>query len=251
MSAIRLGVLVLVAAQTCCAAFAQPIAAPPHAPAGSQPFVPPPDSPSANLPSPPGHHYYVTIFGSGQNPLRFRRTHTFATITHLQETPDGPVVENSTISWMPATLNIRPFALRPERGVNLTQEESLRWAESKGLRTSVWGPFEIPERRYYLYMARKAELESGEFAYRATGAWREGQPVSNCGQSFSRVTTAGQYYVQPTPFPGEQGTSVLVDRMVRYAINPLIEYPEVRPLVVDPSAAVIHRQPGQRVPRFR
>lgn len=251
MSAIRLGVLVLVAAQTCCAAFAQPIAAPPYAPAGSQPFVPPPDSPSANLPSPPGHHYYITIFGSGQNPLRFKRTHTFATITHLQETPDGPVVENSTISWMPATLNIRPFALRPERGVNLTQEESLRWAESKRLRTSVWGPFEIPERRYYLYMARKAELESGEFAYRATGAWREGQPVSNCGQSFSRVTTAGQYYVQPTPFPGEQGTSVLVDRMVRYAINPLIEYPEVRPLVVDPSAAVIHRQPGQRVPRFR
>jgi len=200
--------------------------------------------------SPSGDHYYVTIFGSGQNPLRARRTHTFATVTHLQETPAGPVVENSTISWMPATLNIRPFALRPERGVNLTQEESLRWAESLGLRTSVWGPFEIPERRYELYLARKAELESGAIAYRATGAWTRDEPVSNCGQSFSRVTTAGQYYQQPTPFPGEQGTSELVKRMVRYAINPMIEHPEVLPLVVDPSAAV-HRRPGQFIPRFR
>lgn len=242
MSAPRLALLILVATQTGRAALAQPGVA--------QPYAPPPVPPSPSLPSPAGHHYYVTIFGSEQNPLRFKRTHTFATITHLHETPDGPVVENSTISWMPATLNIRPFALRPEPGVSLTQEESLRWAESKGLRTSVWGPFEIPERRYYLYMARKAELESGAIAYRATGAWAREQPVSNCGQSFSRVTTAGQYYRQPTPFPGEQGTSELVRRMVTYAINPMIEYPEVRPLVVDPSAAV-HREPGQFIPRFR
>lgn len=204
----------------------------------------------AQPPAQPEDHYFVTVFGTGQNPLRARRTHTFATLTHVRQTEVGPVVENSTISWMPATLRIRPFALRPEPGVNLTQEESFRWAESNGLRTSVWGPFEIPQRRYDLYMARKAELESGTIAYRAIGAWTKSQPVSNCGQSFSRVTTAGQYYQQPTPFPGEQGTSELVKRMVRYAITPMVEHPELLPAVVDPSAAV-HREPGERILRFR
>lgn len=197
--------------------------------------------------------YYITVFGSGSNPLRAKRTHTFATFTHVTETTAGPLVENHTISWMPATLNIRPLALRSETGVNLTQEQSLQWAESHGLRTSVWGPFKISPERFSSYMDRKADLESGRISYRALGGFTKDAPVSNCGQSFSRAGINGERFLQPTPFPGEQGTSELVRRAQRAAADegrPLIERTDLYPAVVAPGHSVVHREPGERIRRF-
>lgn len=195
--------------------------------------------------------YYITVFGAGSNPLRASRTHTFATFTRVQQTPDGPVVDNDTISWMPAMRRIRPLALRPEPGVNLTQEQTFRWIESKGIRTSVWGPFEIKPERYAVYLERKAELESGEVRYRAIGGFTKDATVSNCGQSFSRAGINGGRFLQPTPFPGEQGTSELVKRAARAAAaegRTLVERPELRPAVVtDPHPLT----PRERISRFR
>jgi hypothetical protein len=195
--------------------------------------------------------YYITVFGSGSHPLATRRTHTFATVSHVQQTPEGPVAVNDTISWMPATLHIRPFALRPEPGVNLTQEESLRWAESVGIRTSMWGPFEITPERYAALMARKADLENGRIAYRAVGGFTKSAPVSNCGQSFARAGVVGQKFLEPTPYPGEQGTSKLVERGIRTAPHPVVERPELRPAIVSPDHPVTVRDPAERIPRFR
>ena len=198
--------------------------------------------------------YYITVFGSGTLPLRASRTHTFATFTHIQQTPAGPVAENDTISWMPATLRIRPLAPRPEPGVNLTQEQTFRWIESKGIRTSVWGPFEIKPERYAAYLERKAELESGEVRYRAIGGFTKDATVSNCGQSFSRAGINGNRFLHPTPFPGEQGTSELVKRAVRAAAaegRTLVERPELRPAVVTDPHPLTPREPGERISRFR
>lgn len=198
--------------------------------------------------------YFITVFGSGSNPLRAHRTHTFATFTHVHETPAGPVVANDTISWMPAALRIRSLALRPELGVNLTQEQTFRWIESKGIRTSIWGPFEIKPERYAAYLERKAELESGDVRYRAIGGFTKDAAVSNCGQSFSRAGINGDRFLQPTPFPGEQGTSELVKRAVRAAAaegRTLVERPELRPAVVTDPYPLTPREPGERISRFR
>lgn len=195
--------------------------------------------------------YYITVFGSGSNPLRVKRTHTFATFSHVQQTPTGIVVENNTISWMPANLNIRALALRPERGVNLTQEQTFGWTESVGMRTSVWGPFRITPERYEALMARKAELESGRFSYRALGGFTKDAPVSNCGQSFARAGVVGQKFLQPTPLPGEQGTSLLVERGVHTAPHPVVERPDLLPVVVTAGHPVKQREPGERISRFR
>lgn len=197
--------------------------------------------------------YYITVFGSGSNPLRAKRTHTFATFTHVTETLAGPLVENHTISWMPATLNIRPFAVRSEAGVNLTQEQSLQWAASHGIRTSVWGPFQISPERFSMYLDRMADLESGRIKYRALGGWTKDAPVSNCGQSFARAGINGERFLQPTPFPGEQGTSELVRRAQRTAARegrPLVERTDLLPAVVAPGYSTVHREPGERIRRF-
>lgn len=207
-------------------------------------LVPAPPTPAQPT---PGH--YITVFGMGSRPLIASRTHTFATITRIQPTPTGDmIVTNDTISWLPATLRIRPLALRPELGVNLTQVETLRWGERLGIHTSAWGPFEITPERYAALMARKADLDSGRITYRAIGGLTRDAPVSNCGQSFTRAAQVGRRYLHPTPFPGVQGTSRLVDRMIRTASPPKVERPELLPAVVDPLA-VTHRQPGERIPR--
>ena len=202
----------------------------------------------------PADGYYITVFGSGSNPLRVKRTHTFATFSHVQQTPTGLVVENNTISWMPANFNIRALALRPELGVNLTQKESLRWAESKGIRTSVWGPFDIPPERYAAYMNRLAELESGAVLYRAIGGLRKSSTISNCGQSFSRAGINGSRFLHPTPFPGEQGTSELVKRAARATAaegRTLVERSNLLPVFLNPGHPVTQREPGERITRFR
>ena len=202
----------------------------------------------------PADGYYITVFGSGSNPLRVKRTHTFATFSHVQQTPTGLVVENSTISWMPANFNIRALAFRPERGVNLTQEQTFAWTESVGIRTSVWGPFRIPPERYDALMARKADLESGRFSYRALGGFTKSAPVSNCGQSFSRAGINGSRFLHPTPFPGEQGTSELVKRAARATAaegRTLVERSNLLPVFLNPGHPVTQREPGERITRFR
>jgi hypothetical protein len=194
--------------------------------------------------------HYVTVFGSGSNPLRFKHTHTFATFTKVTESPSGQVIENHTISWMPATLNIRPFALRPEPGVNLTQDQSFQWAESHGLRTSVWGPYNITPERYEALLVRETNLESGRFRYRAIGGFTKSSTVSNCGQSFTRAVVVGQRYLQPTPLPGEQGTSLLVERGFNTAPHPVSEHPELLPSILAPGHEAVPREPGERIRRF-
>jgi len=117
--------------------------------------------------------HYLLVFGSESHPKRPRFTHTWATI--VQATPDGPSadgyrLESQTISWMPASLRIRPLALRPERGVNLSLKATLRDCFCKGERVVMWGPYEFdPEpspgiwARVQMQIAR---LNSGRVLYK-------------------------------------------------------------------------------------
>jgi hypothetical protein len=79
-------------------------------------------SPEPALPPPPGpvicYRHYATLFGAQSVPFRIRYTHTWGTVVRTAVTPTGEYpVQIDTVSWMPATLEIRPLALRPEPGV--------------------------------------------------------------------------------------------------------------------------------------
>ena len=211
--------------------------------------------PSAFAQSLPGEHYYLTVFGSQSVPYRTRYTHTWATFVRAAPLADGGVsVQADTISWMPATLHIRPLAVRPEPGVNLSLAETLAWAAAVSSRVSVVGPFEIDADRYARLTARKAELQSGAIRYRAAGGPTRQSPVSNCGQSFPRASpVVGRRFLQPTPEPGEHGATRLAARYVRSGafVDPAVTHPWLLPAMgVDPTA-VVRRFPGEWVGRTR
>src|SRR5262249_23002992 len=95
-----------------------------------------PDSPAAQKtalefemePKPPGERYYMIVFGSQSVPLRPKYTHTWATAVRVvDQGPDtAPLIDHYTISWMPATLDIRPWRFSVEPGTNLDLHQSIQ-----------------------------------------------------------------------------------------------------------------------------
>lgn len=201
-----------------------------------------------------GERYYMTVFGAQSVPFRTRHTHTFAEFTRTVPTPTGEAVaETHTVSWLPATLRVRPLAVRPEPGVNLTLAETFAWVGSFGGRVSAWGPYQIGPDRYYPAVERKAELESGGIAYRAVGGFTRDAAVSNCGQSFSRAgPVVGRQFLQPTPLPGITGTAQLVNRYNRAGafIDPSVRHTELLPAIGADRYPLTPRQVGPRSPLF-
>jgi hypothetical protein len=116
---------------------------------------------------PVGERYYVIVFGSENTPRVPRFTHSWGTFIHVTEQGEGrePIVETRTISWMPATLDIRPWSFQIEPGVNLGLHETLRYALDTGEHIAQWGPSECRPELYYRASVQKDFLESGRMGY--------------------------------------------------------------------------------------
>src|SRR6516164_4570902 len=68
--------------------------------------------------------FYGIIFGEEDGRNRFCEAHTFATFVRVSLEGAGPeVVDQATISWLPAAGKVKLFK-RAERGRNYTLEES-------------------------------------------------------------------------------------------------------------------------------
>src|SRR5829696_6486189 len=92
----------------------------------------------------PGEFYYMMVFSAQVNSDDPSLTHTFATFvkaTGMGEPVKNRRTEVHTISWMPQSLNIMVLRPDPEPGTNLDLQSSLRWAESRNCRVSMWGPY--------------------------------------------------------------------------------------------------------------
>lgn len=117
--------------------------------------------------APPGEHFYITVFGSQTTPRIPRRTHSWATVVHVVDQAEGqpPLVESHTISWYPASLEIRPWTFRTEPGVNLDLQETLQQVCANGEHVSQWGPYECRPNLYFRFVMQKEFLESGRVGY--------------------------------------------------------------------------------------
>jgi len=181
MRATRLGFILLAAAFTGCAATAKR-----------------PPSPAQNIspqellaqPSPPNERYYLMVFGSQGCPRRPRYVHSWATVVKVTCPPEGgpPQIEQHTISWMPASLAIRPWNFRLEQGVNLdlhfTIEEMLRHNE----RVAMWGPYEVWHGLYDRFLIQKAFMESGQVQYQCIDTIGEAARTGEGGDCIHAVT---------------------------------------------------------------
>src|SRR4051794_11846005 len=136
-----------------------------------------------------GEFYYVMIFGSQSKPKLLRYTHTWATFVRaVGEGPDANSysLDQHTISWLPQSLEVRPWTLLPEPGVNLDLYQTLDAVYRDREHVTMWGPFRIVPEVYQRSLGVKAILESGRAEYRAISTARN-LLVSDCIHAVAAV----------------------------------------------------------------
>ncbi len=113
--------------------------------------------------------YYMVVFAAQRSFNRPQHTHTFATF--VKATGEGPTldsyqIENHTISWTAARLQLHLYRWRPEQGVNLDLQASLQLALRNRERLCKWGPYQIQQELYERAVQQVARLESGAVQYK-------------------------------------------------------------------------------------
>jgi len=131
----------------------------------------------------PDASYYMTVFSAQADSRHPRRTPSFATFVKAIGTGDSAKdnpIEIHTISWMPQSLDIVILRRRPELGINLDLESSLRWAASRTCRVSMWGPYQINKELFDRAVQQEARLNSGLVLYKAIDRRFRPGTASNC-----------------------------------------------------------------------
>lgn len=208
-------------------------------------FVPvvPVVAPAQSLPS--AERYYVLLFGGQGDLLRPRTAHTWATFVRATPSAGGTTIEAHTISWLPATLKIRPFALMAEKGVNLTLGETLDFIDSHPrTRVAVWGPYEIPAERFEQALRQKELLESGAIRYHSLGLFGRRSDVMHCIDGVTRTDPDWEKAANPSRWFGEPGTAQAVRAGVRsgFIPKPLVSNPDILPQVNVGGHALVPRK---------
>jgi hypothetical protein len=114
--------------------------------------------------------YYAIVFGSESTPKRLELTHTW--ITYVKVVGQGTEPANlqvtyHTISWLPATLKVRVFAMHPEPGVNLDLDSTLNYVLSHGESVDCWAPMRVTKDLYERSLYQYHRLMRGEALYKA------------------------------------------------------------------------------------
>ena len=116
--------------------------------------------------------YYMVMFGAQTQFNAPRTSHTFATFVKAE---DGLVVDEQTISWLPAEgyfgidYSMPPLRIVPGR--NYTLDETI--ARSPGRSVQFWGPSEITPRLYAKAMERVRYLNGGGTSYKMMILFRD------------------------------------------------------------------------------
>jgi hypothetical protein len=183
---------------------------------------------------PPGEHYYVLVWAGQRVVPTPAYVHTFATVVHTAEPGPGQVkvLDVHTISWLPATLDIRSLACRSEPGVNLTLEETLEYLRRNGERVSLWGPFECRTSVYRRILVQKDFLEFSGVGYQCVDNWGEAARTGNGCNCTHAITDADPEYGRanyPLIWFGDPAGEHLAQRLRERGslLGPDVEHDEV------------------------
>jgi len=165
--------------------------------------------------------YYMLMFSHQRdnNPIAF--SHTFATFVKARTDElgqKGRVLESHTISWMPATMDIRLLA-RSERGVNLDLEASLRFATTVNARISLWGPYRIQQELFDRAVQQTARLRTGAIAYKILDGRLRLRAATNCIHAVSDIDTDNRLLETGTS-RGDEASSMVLRHLQRWIIEP-------------------------------
>jgi hypothetical protein len=191
--------------------------------------------------------YYVLVFGSQRIPNNPNYSHSFATFVRAVWDGPGcttPRLEAHTISWLPQSLRIRTFALRPECGQNFDLTFTLRHVLSEGERVSVWGPYQINRDLYLKALAQKQLLESGQVRYKANDIGYPTDCVSNCIHAISSIVEGHRLHVV-IPSWGETASYYIQRQLMPWIIEPCRTHPWVASALGLGSYPLIYRRPDE------
>lgn len=132
-------------------------------------------------PPPPGERYYLLVFASQTTPVVPRKTHSWATVVRVSgcQSGESPQIEEQSISWMPATMEIHPWRFRVEPGVNLDLRQSLNNALLNRERISLWGPYELRPGAYRKFLLQREFMLSGQVGYQCVDSVGEASKKGN------------------------------------------------------------------------
>ena len=209
------------------------------------------DAPAA--PRPPAR-YYLLLFGGQGNLLRPRTAHTWATYVRAEPRPDGTVcLEQFTISWLPATLTIRPWAVRSEPGVNLDLDRTLKFMSGGWQRISLWGPYEVREEHFRSAARHRRDLEAGAYTYRVFDFCQINPHVSHCVHAVTRADPAFYRASPPILWYGSIGTAPVAYALMKSGVvtDPRTTHDWLLPALGLDDRTFIRRTPGDWLPVVR
>ena len=172
--------------------------------------------------------YFVLVFGSETKPRLPRFTHTWSTVVKVTQLPGcaAPTIEAHTISWMPASLEIRPYSPHVEPATNLDLRQSLDETLKHHEQVALWGPYETWYGLYHRFVTQKSYLESGALGYQCTDAFGEAARLgngSNCFHALSDTDPQFDRRQYPLLFYGQPA-----------ALN-IVRQISDRPILIEPT----------------
>jgi hypothetical protein len=165
--------------------------------------------------------FYAIIFGEEDGRNRFCEAHSFATFARVRLEAAGPeVVDQATISWLPAAGKVKLFK-RAEKGRNYTLEESFALVKP-GHRVAQWGPFEIKEELFDRAKKQAAFLSSGGVLYKAVDPFSRPAGVAiNCEHAICDIgLRPGESVIRTGTAHGHHGSYLVAMHLRDWMIEP-------------------------------
>jgi len=213
------GFLLLVACASGCSAIARQTPTPAN-------DIPPDAYVGKQAPS--GERYFLIVFGSESTPKKAKYTHTWATMVRMTESPGAaPIIEEFTISWMPATLDIQAYSRRVEPGVNLDMKFSVEEMLRHDEKVAVWGPYEVSFWLFDRFMVQKKFMESGRVGYQCIDSFGEAARKGNGCDCIHAITDLDPLFDRtryPLSYYGLSGSRNVVKEL------------HTRPTIIQPEA---------------
>src|SRR5260370_26267569 len=173
-----------------------------------------------SIPVPANERYYVILFGPQCATKLPRLTHTW--VTGVRATwNDGqtePALELQTISWMPASLQIRTLSRRTEPGVNLAMHESIQIMLEKGEGVSMWGPYQMRPHVFRRFLIQKDFMDSGAVGYQCIDKWGQAGGLGvgcDCTHAITDMDPNFDRSHYPLRLNGEAASLHIVEQLAR------------------------------------
>jgi hypothetical protein len=186
---------------------------------------------------------YLLVFSAERVPYRPGKAHTFAAVVHVEEGPGGcpRVADLCSLSWLPATLEVRVWAALPEAGRNVPLGETLARSLADGRRVCLWGPYRVRPELAEAFRSRVAAVEAG-FAYHGACFFFP-RKVCDCARAVEETVAPSRRYIGAFGY-GAAAASVIVQEFSPWVIEPGCSHPEVGTLLGLDGWPLIYRPFG-------